>query len=930
MASSPTFSDSDDANKDGSADVDVDVLVDELPPLPETKQPEGASSSSSLAPLPEDDNASDASFGRVASSGSGMARRYSEAPTSSSKRDAALMMKTIARAGTDLSASNRMKRTSVVGGSKFKPMAPTDIFDDESKIGPMLKGLINTSVIENGWSKVRKQLAAIEKDLGEVDKRVDDDFVKRKDFKQLLQQSMTEPDGEGDNQLKRMSALTDSLHGQMTRAGPKLEVLSKEVEALNEKIETCAQDCKTQIGKAEENANRALKAESMRVFLGLDKHGARLDDLFQCLEDLKKSQAEAAQALEERIKKVAREEAQRVCHELIFSAGGEAQLEPPRVRNSEEIQSVDPKAQPARVRQRRPIKVVSPGSVAAPEQWRQGLLNFLEASLLDPLRKEKDEMAKDLGSAHSEFDRKLRSTDKNQFDMQAKVAKTVKDVEMEVNQRRTEQAKLEARAQDAASTAKDIFKLIDEKAKEAIDRHVQLTDTVALLSKKQADHTREFFNCSTKKDEQEIHNKIKQCNKIEVYKKDQSEVQKQLDSMMDKISNLGMEMSASAKMAQLGGSGKNRKKTQKIAKNASSQNLASTDTMMTTSTRANLGSVDSLLEDSNTSPCDVGGTPASPIAVGAPEDQEGFEDIAEEESCSKPRQLNQGSEGGAGKVEHPAPPEEDFDDDPDDAEEEEEPWDVDSDAQVSSSPAEIQMREQVEAMSMGLVCLAFQVFKGSPQLGLSRQTRLLNEKELLDELLALRHWVTQKSKPQGWGTGKLVTMALRHAHPTSFEVHGPQPQIQWSKEMMSKTAPPGEGFGSFNKALDQAPSFSDQAYPAARVLEQGSHPGSKESVHQAQEESLSVAPQQRGMSAPCGETPGVTALPIMTIMSSSSEKFNPQKLCRNKPVMMPLSARGPGAKKVLPKATGGQKGPELTLSSFSLVSPRLPPVSGKA
>ncbi|CAL1147644.1 unnamed protein product [Cladocopium goreaui] len=48
------------------------------------------------------------------------------------------------------------------------------------------------------------------------------------------------------------------------------------------------------------------------------------------------------------------------------------------------------------------------------------------------------------------------------------------------------------------------------------------------------------------------------------------------------------------------------------------------------------------------------------------------------------------------------------------------------------------------------VCLAHHVLRGPPQVGLSRQNRLLNEKELLEELMSLRFWVGRLGSGHVW------------------------------------------------------------------------------------------------------------------------------------------------------------------------------------
>lgn len=82
------------------------------------------------------------------------------------------------------------------------------------------------------------------------------------------------------------------------------------------------------------------------------------------------------------------------------------------------------------------------------------------------------------------------------------------------------------------------------------------------------------------------------------------------------------------------------------------------------------------------------------------------------------------------------------------------------------------MRQQLESVAMGLVGLGHLLLcdrKVSP----SMTSRLLHEKDLLDELHNVRHWVSNNAPPAGWDTSKLTTVALASAHEPRAQVSVP-------------------------------------------------------------------------------------------------------------------------------------------------------------
>jgi len=85
------------------------------------------------------------------------------------------------------------------------------------------------------------------------------------------------------------------------------------------------------------------------------------------------------------------------------------------------------------------------------------------------------------------------------------------------------------------------------------------------------------------------------------------------------------------------------------------------------------------------------------------------------------------------------------------------------------------LQTQLEALAMGLVGLAHMALR-DPVLGTSRSVRLCMEKELLEQLRNMRHWITHKSVPNGWTPDRIATVALRCAHPRPDEVWSPRNQ----------------------------------------------------------------------------------------------------------------------------------------------------------
>lgn len=94
-----------------------------------------------------------------------------------------------------------------------------------------------------------------------------------------------------------------------------------------------------------------------------------------------------------------------------------------------------------------------------------------------------------------------------------------------------------------------------------------------------------------------------------------------------------------------------------------------------------------------------------------------------------------------------------------------------------------ELHTQLETITMGLVGLAHMSLR-EPTLGVSRKARVQLEKDLLEQLRNLRHWITHKRLPSGWSPDQITTLSLRCDHP--------QPQETWT----ARISPHAGGDGS--------------------------------------------------------------------------------------------------------------------------------------
>jgi hypothetical protein len=151
--------------------------------------------------------------------------------------------------------------------------------------------------------------------------------------------------------------------------------------------------------------------------------------------------------------------------------------------------------------------------------------------------------------------------------------------------------------------------------------------------------------------------------------------------------------------------------------------------------------------------------------------------------------------------------------------------DSDSDSYDGGTSSYRILRQQLEAVAMGMVGLGHMALKET-RLGESRSAQLAQEKELLEELLNVRHWVSSRTMPPGWDPTMLVTLALRCAHPAEDATP------RRTKRTLTTTTDPAKLklTGLFSKSLQGDLSVSSSASTLQRAFFSNTDGGGRGSV----------------------------------------------------------------------------------------------------
>ncbi|CAJ1374121.1 unnamed protein product [Effrenium voratum] len=654
--------------------------------------------------------------------------------------------------------------------------APPDMFEAEN-LDDVLKSLISTQKMDTAWQRIGRRVAALENSVEALrGSEGDDSFITRKEFIDFLKsqeeaeaarqaEAPPEPEEEEEEpqELPAIVELRESLKAQEEKTANALKhAMDSARKADNEKWRKVNQLEEALAKLDTELANEHTKSDKMEA------------QFLNAVKDIQKS----VEDLEDRMKYFAVTEARKITGELLFAreSVSEDQLEIPGedkvasaqvataqrasdlVTSSTRRVSV-PEVQDAATllaeRREKALQVARQGMVGdfkGPGVWREALMNMVDIGLMQPMREEVEKLQRDLVKQREAFEKKIRAKEKEIAEVNVKGQKLTRDLRDESDARKGE-------AIENVSTFQKVYKLILECGEKAAQDTQHAIDRVRLVQSQvdqhavQLDgHKEDIAARATLEDRKQLTESLQKCVAKEVFSNQLFELKEVLQNQGEKVANIDMQVSVLAKGNGASPSSSGRRGVVRRGQRLRVMKRDASKSSMSAAASTALG------QDSTSTFEDDKGR------LAGEDDQEGFEEGGLSQSHSGTSKvslpLHRRTASGNGM-------------------DEDEYYDEDSEemSQYSEDPVEEQLREQVQGICMGLVCLAQHVLRGPPLVGLSRQNRLLNEKELLEELLSLRYWVTHRRIPPDWSLDRLTTVALKYSNPNPMEVHGPQPDM---------------------------------------------------------------------------------------------------------------------------------------------------------
>lgn len=666
-----------------------------------------------------------------------------------------------------------------------------DPFDGDN-LDDILKSLISTKKMDSAYQRIGKRLLALESYIEELrGGEGDEAFITRGEFIEFLRKS--QEDVEAQIQAEHDARL----------AAEEARRLQEELEAQKEDplIIEVRQTLKAQEETNECNLKQAMNEARMadvQKWSRVNLLQEQIDDLKRGLGDESKKRQSSEALFEKTVKQInksiqdfegrmqsfAVNEAQKMIGALLFSNGatdGTSSRSPSKSSSrvdtfqwntgsemamvpvpSIPADEARPPSRPSEAQEfsellmdrrqkafARAREGVS-GACGGPEEWRVAMLNLVDSGLIQPVRDQVERLHKDLLRQRDTFEKKNRAREKEIQETTKHGQKTFQILKEETEMRKQESIDTSISFQKVYKVILESNEKIADDVQVAMDRIRTLQMMIDGHSKQIDGHTKGILECATSEEAARLEESINKCVQKEPFSTQMSEVKTMVIKQSERIGSIDLQVSMMARNVTTSPASSSRRGNLKKLGRVKSKTLnrdASKGSMVA-STAPGQDSVPSFFVDG---------------------DDEGDDDDASDPGqpgLSKSRSV-------ASKLSLPVG--RNWNDDE---------WYEES--EFSEDPMEEQMREQVQGICMGLVCLAHHVLRGPPQVGLSRQNRLLNEKELLEELMSLRFWVTHRKTPPDWSLDRLTTVALRYSHPNPNEVHGPQPEMTSILQASSK------------------------------------------------------------------------------------------------------------------------------------------------
>jgi len=686
----------------------------------------------------------------------------------------------------------KMESTARTGRRMSGSTPSGDPFEGEN-LDDILKSLISTKKMDSAYQRIGRRLLVLESYIevlrgGEGEEA----FITRKEFIDFLQKSQDDVEAQIQAEHEARLAVEEERRLKEEAAAQQEDPVIIEVrETLKAQEE--ANECN--LKQAMHDARRADQVKWTKVSMledqiehlrfSLGEESKKRESSEAIFEKTVKQIQQSIKDLESRMQTFAVNEAHKMIGALLFNgasgapADSSSEFRPAPSTTSRSIvpveaevlqeqattSSVRPSSRPTEVqesmeimmdRRRKAFAVARQGmtgSCTGPEEWRVAMLNLVDSGLLQPLRDQVERIHRDLVRQRDTFEKKNRAREKEIQDNVKQAQNTSVLLKEETDLRKQESFETSISFQKVYKVILESNEKMSDDVQTAMDRIRQLQMMMDGHTKQIDGHTKGIMKCCTNEEAAEISDSVQKCIEKEFFNTQMSEVKSMVLKQSERIGAVDLQVNMLVKNAGTSPTASSRRSKLKRMTRLKSKalNRDPSKGSLAASTAPGQDSMPSFF------PGDEEG-----------DDGEDEDDVSEGPSKSRSAASGQMALSAAGR---------DFAEDDDESYEE---------SEYSEDPMEEQLREQVQGVCMGLVCLAHHVLRGPPQVGLSRQNRLLTEKDLLEELMSLRFWVTHRRIPPDWSMDRLTTVALRYSHPNPAEVHGPQPEmttiLQASKE----------------------------------------------------------------------------------------------------------------------------------------------------
>eukprot|EP00405_Crypthecodinium_cohnii_P026644 CAMPEP_0206492482 /NCGR_PEP_ID=MMETSP0324_2-20121206/46138_1 /ASSEMBLY_ACC=CAM_ASM_000836 /TAXON_ID=2866 /ORGANISM="Crypthecodinium cohnii, Strain Seligo" /LENGTH=734 /DNA_ID=CAMNT_0053974913 /DNA_START=103 /DNA_END=2304 /DNA_ORIENTATION=+ len=663
----------------------------------------------------------------------------------------------------DAASSSGAQKASNREESKKK----ADMFEDEEAVSGILKSLISTSGLESSQKGLSKKLQALEKELSEATHALGEapmTYCSRIEFMELKRNQNLEME-KCTKSVKTMEDTASSIAQMASRDRDTMREMSArmaEIEKWMSHVEPVISGIEDYTKNLQENVDGQLRGSREELANFIQKSDEELDTLKRNSVARLEGFTQDLQATEKRMKEFTLGELYRITDEI---TGGDEEGE-----SSADGHSEGDASRPGTSNKKQDVMLNFVNKATRPlaSDVSKALLGV--TALSDEMTRQREEMQ-----------RHGRAAEKMLADLTTQLSDTEKSLREEVSLRATK-AKTENDQQKVLESLGTVKNENDTLRDQVLRKLNMFRDHFMKLGEVLDDHehclrhhAEELENRSSKYDVLLCQHQLDRCARKDDINREISEIRKLLGWQSSKIEALNLTTSGLSAVSPM------------RRRRAGGKRAGSTSSRLTSARSSAL---------------------STPLARGGDVEQElGTDDVVGEGTLnisSPSRKISNISVGrfGALEGENLSLAEVDGEDE-DEEDQDDEERDIDHDGQDDGDDDEggfiimeedepdlgtaALLKKQLEAVAYGLVGLSHLCLR-EPKLGMGRDARLRQEKDLLIELANLRHWVSTRMLPPGWEPAKLTTVALACSHPRDNELKRPLPQVSLKDLKQSPSA----------------------------------------------------------------------------------------------------------------------------------------------